>query len=235
MLKLETLTPSVYYNQSRDFQLLGRLYELIINYIKTNVDTIYNYPYSTNVDSRLIDLVALLLGFKSKHNYNINQLMALCGAFSEIIKNKGNITSLQLAGQTLLKAEGIADEFGVTIDESSGSPVLLVFIPQNLSDINLFQDLLPYILPAGISCKIVRQLQGNASAKTEIKYSDNVKCYQFIEDVDTSYIPRPTQEYLDAATPEAIGGFTVNTTIVQSEPTEIENNENSSSQNLSEN
>lgn len=214
MIKLENLTPEVYYKQSRDFQLIGRLFELIINYIKTNVDTVYNYPYSANVDTYLIDLITLLLGFKSKHNYNTKSLMALCGAFSEILKNKGNIEAIQLAGQTLLNAEGITENFGVTIDSSKNSPTLLVFIPLELQDINLFQDLLPYILPAGISCTIIRQIQDTRSAETKLKYSDNL-WYNWKIDTETSFVPEPTQEGLDSPSTRDIPGFISTSTVVQ--------------------
>ena len=43
MIKLQELTPSVYYEQSRDFQFIGRLYDIVLNYIKTNADNLIRY------------------------------------------------------------------------------------------------------------------------------------------------------------------------------------------------
>ena len=44
MIKLQDYTPEVYYKQSRDFQFLGRLYDVILNAVKTNSDMIYAVP-----------------------------------------------------------------------------------------------------------------------------------------------------------------------------------------------
>ena len=40
MIKLQDMTPDVYYNQSRDFQFIGRLYDIVLNSVKTNADLI---------------------------------------------------------------------------------------------------------------------------------------------------------------------------------------------------
>ena len=219
MIKLFEMTPSVYYNKSRDFQLIGRLYDLVLNYIKTNTDLIYNCPYNADLDTRLIDLMSLLLGFKSKHNYNIKQLYALCGAFAEILKNKGNITSVQLAGQTLVNSEGITEPFGAMVDTSENSPKLILYVPQDLSDINLLQDILPYILPAGISCKIIRQVKEVRTARTELKYHDEVKLYgrdsDWLKDYTTSVIPRIEDINFNSNTVADNPGYFINSTVVQ--------------------
>ena len=70
MIKLQNLTPVVYYDQSRDFQFIGRLYDLVLNYIKTNAANLYNLPSGKNMDEQLLNLLALTLGFKPKKNYN---------------------------------------------------------------------------------------------------------------------------------------------------------------------
>ena len=71
MIKLQNLTPDVYSSQSRDFQLLERLFDIVLNYVKTNSDNLYTLPLSDNTDEHLIDLMTLTLGFKSRHHYNI--------------------------------------------------------------------------------------------------------------------------------------------------------------------
>ena len=38
MIKLQDYTPDIYYSESRDFQFIGRLFDLVLNYVKTNVD-----------------------------------------------------------------------------------------------------------------------------------------------------------------------------------------------------
>ena len=43
------------------------------------------------MNNKLIDLLTMTLGFRSKHNYSTKQLVALCSIFPTILKNKGNI------------------------------------------------------------------------------------------------------------------------------------------------
>lgn len=175
MIKLQNLVPKVYNNQSRDFQLLSRLYDLVLNSVKTNADLIYNYPISENSDQKLIDLMALTLGFKSKHNYNLIQLTALCSAFSYIIKHKGSIESIISACNTLISAEGISNT--VEYELTNNNTDLTLYIPQEVSDINLLKDLLVYILPAGMSCNFVKETRIIKQADADLGFVSNVECY----------------------------------------------------------
>lgn len=154
MIKLQDLTPEVYYRQSRDFQYIGRLYDLVLNSVKTNTDMIYDIPNSDAAGSKMIDLLTLTLGFKPKHNYSVKQLAAICSIFQTILRNKGSVYAIELACTALLHAEGITDECKVYFDEKTYTATIM--ISQELSDISLLNDLLDYILPAGISCIIVR-------------------------------------------------------------------------------
>ena len=155
MIKLQDLTPEVYYKQSRDFQFIGRLYDLVLNSVKTNTDMISDIPSSDTAGTGMIDLLALTLGFKPRHNYNVKQLGAICSIFPIILKNKGNILALKLACDAILHAEGITDEPTVMIDKDNLYDIK-IFISQHISDVTLLNDLLDYILPAGITCEIIK-------------------------------------------------------------------------------
>jgi len=172
MIKLQRMTPSVYYQQSRDFQFIGRLYDLLLNYSKTNSDTIYNLPLAVNSNKKLIDLLSLTLGFKSKHNYNIAQLTAMCSTFATILKNKGTKSAIKLACNTLLHAEGITEETVVEVSEDDPTNIT-IFVPNTLSDLNLLNDLFNYILPAGIKCSVIREAHSAQYAATNISFTND--------------------------------------------------------------
>lgn len=175
-IKLQDLTPEVYYKQSRDFQFIGRLFDAVLNSVKTNSETLYNLPLNDNTDERLIDLMTTTLGFKSRHNYNVKQLTSLCSAFCYVIKNKGNITSILTAINALLNAEGISEEASYELRENN--TVLALFIPQTLTDTNLLKDLLNYILPAGMSCSIVKEFKVIENANNTVNMGiDNITKY----------------------------------------------------------
>lgn len=152
MINIKNQIPSVYYDASRDFQILGHLYEVVLNYVKTNADMLYLLPNGIEEDTRATELLATTLGFKLKRNYDKTQLAALVSIFPQLLKIKGTKRAVDLAGNALVKASGVPGMFISEIHDN----VLTVKIPIELSDITLFMDLLPYILPFGLRVSIVR-------------------------------------------------------------------------------
>jgi len=188
MIKLQELTPKVYYEHSRDFQLIGRLYDLVLNYTKTQADTIYNLPFSDNFNTKLIDLMTMTLGFKSKHNYNLNQLRALCSAFVEILRNKGTKYAINLACNVITNAEGVTENIVAEVYEEEYR--VDFFVPETLSDVNLLKDLMTYILPAGMTFNIIRSVMKQASSATEITYVDTVVANNIIDQKTSKIISK---------------------------------------------
>ena len=166
MIKLQDYTPEVYYRESRDFQFIGRLYDLVLNYVKTNADLIYSLPLSDNSDNQFIDLMAMTLGFHAKHKYTSQQLKAICFVLSEIIRNKGTIKALTIACDAIFHAEGIQGQFDYELTNNNTN--IVIYLPQELSDTTLLNDLFEYILPAGMSCQIIKTYSEKALPTTEV-------------------------------------------------------------------
>jgi len=153
MISIKNQVPNIYYDASRDFQVLGHLYEVTLNYIKTNADMLYLLPNGIEEDTRATELLATTLGFKLRRNYDKAQLAALVSIFPQLLKIKGTLAAVNLAGDALVKASGVPGMFSSKIEEGH---ILTINIPIELSDITLFIDLLPYILPFGLRVSIVR-------------------------------------------------------------------------------
>lgn len=152
MINIKQQVPNIYYDASRDFQLLGHLYEVVLNYTKTNADMLYLLPNGIEADTRTTELLATTLGFKLRRNYDKAQLAALVSIFPQLLRIKGTLGAIELAGNALVKASGVPGVFSSTIENHT----LTINIPIELSDITLFIDLLPYILPFGIKVSIIR-------------------------------------------------------------------------------
>ena len=174
MIKLQDLTPAVYYNQSRDFQFIGRLYDLVLNYSKTNAANLYNLPIGKNMDEQLLNLLALTLGFKPTKNYNSKQLRAICSVLPTILRHKGSIQALVFATNALLAAEGVRQPLDYTMHPKQG---ITLYVAQELDDLSLFTDLLDYLLPAGLSCTVVKESQSVHDIKTTLGVTDSIKIY----------------------------------------------------------
>ena len=174
LIKFQDLTPEVYYKRSRDFQYIGRLFDLVLNNAKMNTDIISSLPLNPDMDPRLLDLLALTLGFKSKHEYNTKQLAALCSIFPFVLRNKGSKLAIETACNALLNAEGITKEASIEVSNQ----IVSIFLPSELSDLNLLKDLLNYILPAGMSCSLIQEATlVPPSSTTLVNYQDYVVNY----------------------------------------------------------
>ena len=167
MINLYNQVPTVYTSTSRDFQYLSWLYNIVLNSVKHNVDALYNLP-KVQTDNKLIDLLALTLGFKIKRNYDTAQLIALISIFPTILKYKGTLRAVELVGEALIKASGAPGVITCEINKN----VLEVTLPETHIDISLFVDVLPYILPAGISCQFFRKTQVKQNSNTKFEYKD---------------------------------------------------------------
>lgn len=154
MIKTQSLVPTVYYRESRDFQLFGRLYDIIFNYAKTNVDLMTNFPINKNTDSKLLELLSRTLGFEAKANYHNKDLNAICSVFIQLMKEKGSLKSIERLLRTILNAEGIDEKFSIKQKAATAetSITLDIYIPDIItnSEIALLENILDYILPAGV-------------------------------------------------------------------------------------
>ena len=186
MIKFSNQVPSVYPNTSRDFQYLGWLIDIVLNSVKHNVDDLYNLP-NNKADQKLTELLAFTLGFKVKRNYDKDQLYALIAALPRILKYKGTKTAVDMAGNALLGASGYGASrvFSSSISAEDPGELAVVF-PVGLVDISLFTDLLEYILPAGMTCHIIRKNEVSQSQVTEVNYSDTSIFANWVQDLDWS-------------------------------------------------
>ena len=174
MIKLQELTPSVYYEQSRDFQFIGRLYDIVLNYIKTNADNLYTLPIGKNMDEKLLNLLAFTLGFQSKHHYNSKQLLAICSVLPLILKHKGSLNAILIAVNSILYAEGINQ----ALDYEFKNNNLVLYLSPDLSDLTLLKDIMIYILPAGIGCDMIKEIQSVNKIETVLTTKDEVTVYK---------------------------------------------------------
>jgi hypothetical protein len=174
MIKLYDQIPQVYNNASRDFQYLSHLYDIVLNYVKHNIDDMYSLPTCLD-NTKLAELLSLTLGFKIRRNYDQKQLAALVSILPNILKCKGTITAVDLAANAILKAANTQGTYLSRVENN----VLHVILPEDTVDTNLFLDILPYILPAGISVNIIKRTVILSTLETEAGYESTLKAAVF--------------------------------------------------------
>jgi hypothetical protein len=233
MIKLQNYTPEIYYKESRDFQFIGRLFDLVLNAAKTEADLLYNIPLSTNSDEKLLELLAMTLGFKPKHQYNAKQLKAVCSVLSEILRNKGSIKALKIACEALFNSMDINQALDYNFTDGKDKTVLNLYMPPEFEDITILNDLLTYVLPAGMSCNIIKELHIKTTTNTDLGIQNLVTWNTRINSNTYSQIPRftdsekattnlvsntvKTRDAIQALIKGTVPGFSVNSEIIKLE------------------
>lgn len=163
MIRTQTQVPSTYYIRSRDFQLLGRLYDLAFNSSKFFADVVAYNARGEGDDANILDLMAKTVGFDIPRKYDIADLSSLCKSFKSIMACKGSKKAIEDCVRMLLNAQNINSGFDVdvinNITDADGNtrPVykVQIMIPQQMNDISLLEDMLEYILPVGYVYEIL--------------------------------------------------------------------------------
>lgn len=204
MIKTQNLIPEIYYKESRDFQLLGRIYDIIYNYAKTNVDLVLD-----NDESYLLDLLVRTLGFYPTHNYDTKNLKAIASIYSELIRCKGSKKAIEILVNTILRANDI--EAKAEIISNEGVVEIYLYLDQTSTEIVLIEELLDYILPVNQTYQIITSI--SEKFPTQYLYFDQVLTSGNINKEDSSAIANTTSTTINIFNPVTISGTTLSQTI----------------------
>ena len=152
MIKTQLLTPEVYYKESRDFQLFGRLYDSVFNYLKTESALIKTFPLNNNQDTSFVELLLKTLGFRNLREYQTDQLLALASIWVKTIKNKGSFQAIKDVVNLILRTENITNPAEIVLDTvNQEMPTVVIKIKDLISsqESSLLEEALNYILPIG--------------------------------------------------------------------------------------
>lgn len=151
LIRLQNNTPETYQNQSRDFQLLCRLYDCIVNGVKFDIDSMVHLINTDDCNTKLLQLLQTKLGFFSDKDITDDDLRYVLKAFPVIIKNKGSFLAIKQAVWVYLKIQHIDTDVTITItDKDDILPCLVqIGIKSSFRDTTILDELLKYILPTG--------------------------------------------------------------------------------------
>lgn len=160
LLRMQNRTPPVYCEESRDFQLLCRLYDTIVNGLLFDIETITDIINTKNIRSSFLQLLQTKLGFFTLHNFDENTLRYVLSGFPIMVKNKGSRIAIEYAVNTFLKINNILSPVTVTFQKTpltlyNGYTVpdhtIVVGISASLQEATILEEIFRYILPAGIA------------------------------------------------------------------------------------
>lgn len=174
MIKMQDLTPEVYFNNSRDFQLIGHLFDLVLNATKTEAEILFSLPLSENSPDQLLNLMAMTFGLKlDMTKYTATQLRAICSIAPKMMKTKGSLQAVHYLIAALMRTEGSSEEYLVEQDKLNPYHITIL-LPTQAKHKIILDEILPYILPAGMTYSIKQAFIVTTQTDTKYGYSDRV-------------------------------------------------------------
>lgn len=212
IIRLQNNTPPVYTEESRDFQLLCRIYDCIINAVKLDIDSIPTIVDTSQCLSSILPLLQTKVGFFTENTLQDKELRYAIEAFPYIVKKKGSREGIIECLNLFLQVNNILKSSQVIITNESINKedeyTIKILIESEVKDTSLLEELIKYIVPTGYlvsyiftdTQKLDIQNYDNISAadiviidnnknsslrKNSVVYSENAAANRMINAIDT--------------------------------------------------
>lgn len=176
MFRVEQNVPDVYVQESRDFQLLSKLYDLVFQSSRFSIDSMRVLSDTMHCNESVLPLISTKVGFFTDSNLTDNSHRKILSAFPYIIKYKGSMKGLKLIVNLLgsilntkiFVEQPLLDD--LTVDRNR----VLISFDKYAPDYQILEDILYYMRPTG--CLIDYSIKTDIQTKTNFVLSaDNVK------------------------------------------------------------
>jgi len=165
MIDTIKMTPIEYSAQSRDYQVIARLYTALFNLSKMYIDN--NHFWTNGIDKKLSRLRAFTLNFRNKYDWDLDDLKVVSSCFKYLMFRKGTKQALKYCIYILMRVknlEGTITDNNITVEGN----LITIKIPENLTNLGSIEDLIRYLIPAGYTYRIIQYREYNPNAITYI-------------------------------------------------------------------
>ena len=185
LIRTQDNVPDVYMRESRDFQLLCRLYDCAVNGAKLDADTIRFITDTKFCTARLLQLLQTKLGFFTNHDITDDELRLVLEAFPIIMKNKGSLKAIKQAMYVYLKVMHLNTDINVTvINKDPDNPYTIrVGIQSSWRDTTILDEIFRYIMPTGYVFEYVFYTSLKGGTEIDVAPKANVL---YVEDLVNS-------------------------------------------------
>lgn len=183
LIQCEELVPEVYVNESRDFQLLCRVFNPLLNSSKWYTDGIIHSIDTNIISNRLLDLLKTYVGFFSNQTIDNDSLRMILKAFPYLIKYKGSRKGIEEAIYLFLKTQDIKTQSYILITNKEIVPPSKLEDVYSIEigiksfekiDITILRELIRYVVPTGYLLKFVLYNDQQAFSNFIIKNKANI-------------------------------------------------------------
>lgn len=147
IFRIQDNVPQVYIDESRDFQLLGRLFDVIQGSIKSNIDSIPQTVDNDHCNNSLLTLLSEKVGFFTKKHYLDSEIRYIIRSFPDVVRNKGSLKAIEEVCYIFLRINKIRKNILIQVDNTNHT--FNIGIESGVKNIDLLDDMLRYVIPTG--------------------------------------------------------------------------------------
>ena len=144
--------------KSRDFQSFCKLFDLIINSIKNNIDYYVNLIDMDSCPDSLLPLLASYVGYKYDYTESYDANRIIIKNYPSLIRNRGSEVGISLAAALSLNTLSEKDivealnMFSINYKKDDTKIEVYIFFPAELSKV---RDLIEVARPAGCGLELI--------------------------------------------------------------------------------
>lgn len=180
MFRFQDNLPEVYVNESRDFQLLCRLSDILFSGLKYEVDSIINLLDATQAKDQIIRLMCTKVGFFPTIEIDSQILKYIVASFPLILKYKGTLKGIQYAANAILKGENNQNTLikpliiieNKTPEYGRDPYTVYIYTPIEIKNKPALKEILKYCLPAGYASRIESYYKAGSENPDLLKQMD---------------------------------------------------------------
>ena len=170
LFKLEENVPDIYVEMSRDFQLLCRVYDILVNSNIIIQSKIRQQLNIEQIDDKLLKLLAGRLGFNSDNYIPTEVMRSILLQFPSMIKNKGTKVGIEQAIKSVIKQTSNVNNVSISNVSMDNGEIDVTVVSDDASavDMSYLSNVLKYVVPVGYTVNVA---VSQTSASTAVTFN----------------------------------------------------------------
>lgn len=150
MFRVQDNVPEFYVNQSRDFQLFCRLYDLVFTGVRYSIDSMEYLTHNKQSNVEISELLQTKLGMFRSVDISDKELKYLLDAFPYIIRNKGNTLAIESVIRVFQRITAVPTaNFSINYTKFNEDYTITIDVSNSVKYVALIRDMLEYVVPTG--------------------------------------------------------------------------------------
>ena len=148
MFRVKHNVPDIYPQESRDFQLLSHLYDLVIQSSRFSIDSMQRISDTMRCNENFLPLIGSKVGFYTKLHLTDKVYRQIVAAYPYIIQYKGSKKAFDLCCNLVERIFNIQLTYTWN---TTDQVILLTFQDYEPSNFDIVKELFDHVRPCGVS------------------------------------------------------------------------------------